>query len=233
MPDDPFADLGDPLQLSDGQLVDAIEEMWLLLVAVSTGIRDGRKAGQQFADLYDSVSRECKRRKLEVKLPFERLSTWTARWSRGDLPTYESRREYLSKIFPPMMDAVRESLRNTSEGLSPGTKEETASSVVASVASEQEDHSTGTDQRADFYLQERVLIRGFSPATSTRYRVEIGRQRLDIQPASLVLLVALVVELQKRAAGGWVTVDSLRAIGALPERPPVPVSSETLSPCNY
>lgn len=78
-----------------------------LMVAVATG-----------GPRIDSVNHEYRERREELQgyldalgvanpNPFVDLWGWYGRWSSGDLPSYNSRRVFLSELFAPLLEALR------------------------------------------------------------------------------------------------------------------------------
>lgn len=81
-----------------------IEAQVDVMIAVATG---GPKIQSKNAEYRDR--RRLIREKLEALgkrdlNPFEDLWAWYGRWSSGDLPSYDSRREYLRTLYRPLLE---------------------------------------------------------------------------------------------------------------------------------
>lgn len=88
------------------KLVEAIEAQKAMMIAVATG-------GPRIKD----VSREYEDRRLEIRKslatlgvddpnPYADLWTWYGKWSDGSLPSYQSRRRYMTDLYQPLLDAL-------------------------------------------------------------------------------------------------------------------------------
>lgn len=68
------------------------------MIAVATG---GPRIGDVLADFareYDEFDEELARRRLENPLPYRDLWEWYGRWSSGDLPSWQSRRQFVNDL---------------------------------------------------------------------------------------------------------------------------------------
>jgi hypothetical protein len=54
------------------------------------------------------VDWELRARNIENPAPYRSLWDWYGRWKQGDLPTYQSRREYVDELFAPVFRGLRE-----------------------------------------------------------------------------------------------------------------------------
>jgi hypothetical protein len=46
-------------------------------------------------------------RELEEPNPFDDLWAWYGKWSSGDLSTYQSRRQFISELYAPLLNQIR------------------------------------------------------------------------------------------------------------------------------
>jgi hypothetical protein len=92
--------------VAERELIKEVETQLSLMIAVSTGgprIDDvneeyrsrGRRIGERLAALG-----------LEDPNPYGDLWEWYGKWSSGDLPTYQSRRQYLNELYRPLIKAL-------------------------------------------------------------------------------------------------------------------------------
>jgi hypothetical protein len=75
-----------------------------LLWALNIGV-EGLNSGDDRGD--DEAASELDARGVENLLPYRDLWDWYGRWSSGDLPTWQSRREFVNNIFNQQVRYVR------------------------------------------------------------------------------------------------------------------------------
>ena len=106
--------------MTEQELIQLIEKLRNTMVSVSTGGQRIQSANTGHQSTYNEVDDELRRRGLENPNPYADLWEWYGRWSSGDLPTYQSRRQFLSEMFNPLL---RE-LKSRATGSPPGTPQE-------------------------------------------------------------------------------------------------------------
>ncbi len=77
------------------------------MIAVATG---GPRIGAVQADFvqgYDEVARELAQRHIENPLPYRDLWAWYGRWSSGDMPSWQSRREFANGLFADLVRTIQ------------------------------------------------------------------------------------------------------------------------------
>jgi hypothetical protein len=89
-------------------LVEELDAQRLLMIAVSTGRTGIDSASDEYAARHELLRRELGALGLNYPVPYEDLWRWYGKWSSGDLPTYQSRREYISDLFRPIIESVRQ-----------------------------------------------------------------------------------------------------------------------------
>ena len=77
-----------------------------LLISVSTGGPRIQDVDDRYKQLCAMTSLEFARRGLENPIPFFSLWDWYSRWSSGDYPTYQSRRDYIGNLFNPTLQSL-------------------------------------------------------------------------------------------------------------------------------
>ena len=90
----------------DVALIEEIEAQKSVMIAVSTG---GPKIQEKNIEYQERRKRiRAKLHNLSIKdpNPFPDLWAWYGKWSSGDLPTYQSRREYISALYQPLIDSL-------------------------------------------------------------------------------------------------------------------------------
>jgi hypothetical protein len=93
--------------LTDEELLAALDEMRTTMIAVSTGGPRIGEVNSNFQERYREVGVELGRRGLLNPLPYGDLWKWYGRWTSGDLPTYRSRREFIAQVFDPLVIQIQ------------------------------------------------------------------------------------------------------------------------------
>ena len=93
--------------MNDG-LVNEIEAQRNLMIAVST---DGPRiddVNSEYQDRRDRIQAALKKRGRRDPNPYSDLWAWYGKWSSGDLPTYRSRRQYISELYAPLVEGFKQ-----------------------------------------------------------------------------------------------------------------------------
>jgi hypothetical protein len=93
--------------MTDEQLLAALDQLRNTMVAVATGQTMIMDANDQFQRTYATVAAALGQRRIENPLPYGDLWDWYGRWRSGDMPTYQSRRNYVSEVFTPLLNRIR------------------------------------------------------------------------------------------------------------------------------
>jgi hypothetical protein len=93
--------------LSIEDLLRELDGMRNTMIAVATGDAEIDAVSSQFTQAYFQVDSELMRLGIENPIPYASLWLWETRWTSGDFPTYSSRRDYASKIFDSLREAVQ------------------------------------------------------------------------------------------------------------------------------
>jgi hypothetical protein len=107
--------------MTDDELMKALQEMKSLMVSASTGGPQIDSVNGQYKQLCVSVEDALRERNIENPNPFSDLWDWYGRWSSGDLPSYRSRRQFISEMFAPTLTQMK----NRAAGVSPVSVEPT------------------------------------------------------------------------------------------------------------
>jgi hypothetical protein len=94
--------------MTDRELLQALDRLKAAMIAVATG---GPRIGQvqaEFCSGYDDVATELARRQIQNPLPYRDLWEWYGRWSSGDMPSWQSRRQFVNDIFNDLVRSIRE-----------------------------------------------------------------------------------------------------------------------------
>lgn len=82
-----------------------------MMIAVSTGGPRIDDVNAEYRKLYAETDYQLSEIGIENENPFPDLWDWYGHWGSGDLPSYRSRRDYLSALFKPMLQKVRAAAR--------------------------------------------------------------------------------------------------------------------------
>src|SRR6266536_364726 len=93
--------------MTDEELLAALDTLRNAMVAVATGRTMIPAVNEEFQRTYAAVSSALGSRLIDNPLPYRDLWDWYGRWSSGDMPTYQSRRSYVSQIFTPLLNQIR------------------------------------------------------------------------------------------------------------------------------
>lgn len=88
-------------------VLDVLQRMRDIMIAVSTGGPRIDDLNTEYRELYTQADEVLRAHGLKHTNPFPDLWDWYGRWRSGDLPSYQSRREFLAGVFTPMFDQVR------------------------------------------------------------------------------------------------------------------------------
>jgi hypothetical protein len=88
-------------------LITEIEAQKALMISVATGGPRIKEVNEDYVSRRSSIKMELSRLGIEDPNPFPDLWTWHGRWSDGSLPTWQSRRGYITELYQPLLDALR------------------------------------------------------------------------------------------------------------------------------
>jgi hypothetical protein len=104
-------------RISNKDLMDILDAQRNLMIAVSTGgpriqnVNDDYKQRQQLIE--DGLSE----RGVENPNPYSDLWEWYGKWSSGDLPSYQSRRNYINGLFGQVVKQVRQGVHRGEQAM--------------------------------------------------------------------------------------------------------------------
>ena len=93
--------------MDDEELLAALDRMKTTMIAVATGGPRIGEVNDEFGQLFREVDDELDRRGVADRPPYSDLWQWYARWSLEDLPKYQDRRVFVTRLFSPITNAVR------------------------------------------------------------------------------------------------------------------------------
>jgi hypothetical protein len=94
------------------ELLQLLDRLKATMIAVATG---GPRIGEvegAFSSDYDKVATELAKRRIQNPLPYRDLWDWYGRWSGGDMPSWQSRRQFENGLFNDLTRTVREQQEN-------------------------------------------------------------------------------------------------------------------------
>jgi hypothetical protein len=93
--------------VTDEELIDSLEYVRNTMIAVATGGPRINDVNDQYQRMYAIVAAALSKRGFNNPLPYGNLWDWYGRWSSGDLPTYQSRRTFVSELVNPLITRIR------------------------------------------------------------------------------------------------------------------------------
>jgi len=88
-------------------IIKDIENQKNLMIAVSTGGPRIKDVHKEYEERRFQIGERLKMFDVEDQNPFPDLWTWYEKWSDGSLPSYQSRRLYITELYQPLLDALR------------------------------------------------------------------------------------------------------------------------------
>jgi len=78
------------------------------MVAVSTGGPKIDRVNLEYVQRRQEIRAELEQRGLQDPNTYRDLWAWYGKWSSGDLPSYQSRRQYLGELYNPLLERIRQ-----------------------------------------------------------------------------------------------------------------------------
>lgn len=98
--------LGGPIRIPDDQLLQEVMTQRDLMVAVSTGGPRIADVNLEYTARRTRIQRQLSLRGLTDPNPYSDLWAWYGKWSSGDLPSYQSRRAFVSELYGALVDRL-------------------------------------------------------------------------------------------------------------------------------
>ncbi len=93
--------------MTDEELISSLEYIRNTMIAVATGGPRINEFNEEYQRIYASISAELIRRGCSNPIPYGSLWEWYGRWRSGDLPTYQSRRIFVTELLNPLINQIR------------------------------------------------------------------------------------------------------------------------------
>ena len=105
---------GKAYKIDCNELINALELQTSLMVSVATGGPKIQTVNQDYKDRLQLISDGLAERNIKNSNPFSDLWEWYGKWSDGNLPSYQSRREFIAKMFSPIIEQVQKNKKHSS-----------------------------------------------------------------------------------------------------------------------
>jgi len=92
--------------MTDAELVQDVEAQRAVMIAVATGGPRIQDVNWEYTRRRATIATELAARGLRDPNPYGDLWGWYGKWSSGDLPSYQSRRTYISDLYRPLIDRL-------------------------------------------------------------------------------------------------------------------------------
>ena len=93
--------------MTNEELIGALEELRSTMIAVATGGPRIADVNGRYQQVFAAVETELAQRSIDNPIRFRDLWDWYGRWSTGDLPSYQSRRTFVSELVSPLIGRIR------------------------------------------------------------------------------------------------------------------------------
>jgi len=93
--------------VTNEELIAALENLRGTLIAVATGGPRINDVDDHYQRSFAAVAAELARRRIENPLTYGSLWDWYGRWTSGDLPSYQSRRDFIGGLINPLVNRIR------------------------------------------------------------------------------------------------------------------------------
>lgn len=89
------------------ELVEGLNQIRDLMVSVSTGGARIQDVDERYQRTYARISAALAAKGITNPITYGSLWDWHGRWSSGDLPSYQSRRTFVSNLFTPLLNRIQ------------------------------------------------------------------------------------------------------------------------------
>jgi hypothetical protein len=94
-------------------VLNSLEMQKSLMVAVSTGGPSIKSVNQEYKQRHQEILRDLGDLGLKYPVVYDDLWKWYGHWSAGSLPTYVSRKAFLSSLFDPLVESIKKKIDAT------------------------------------------------------------------------------------------------------------------------
>lgn len=100
---------GKAYKVNSEKLLNALELQKVLMISVATGGPKIQNVNHEYQERHDLIAEGLSERNIKNTNPFKDLWEWYGKWSSGELPSYQSRRVFISEMYGPLIEAVKQS----------------------------------------------------------------------------------------------------------------------------
>jgi len=101
------------------KLGEAVEAQKAMMIAVATGGPRIKDVNREYEDQRLQIREALAALGVEDPNPYPDLWTWYGKWSDGSLPSYQSRRRFITDLYQPLLDVLRLSKTATVQPVEP------------------------------------------------------------------------------------------------------------------
>lgn len=93
------------------ELIQEIDKQKALMIDVATGGSRIQQVNDEYKERRISIISKLQTAGIQDPNPYSDLWNWYGKWSDGSLPSYQSRRNYISNLYQPVIDSLTLSLQ--------------------------------------------------------------------------------------------------------------------------
>jgi hypothetical protein len=93
------------------ELIQEIDKQKALMIDVATGGSRIQQVNDEYKERRISIISKLQAAGIQDPNPYSDLWNWYGKWSDGSLPSYQSRRNYISNVYQPVIDSLTLSLQ--------------------------------------------------------------------------------------------------------------------------
>lgn len=94
--------------MQNDELLDEVQKQRTIMIEVATGELRIQDANDEYTSRRILIKQELQQRNLDDPNPFTDLWKWYGKW-KNDLRSYQSRREYISDLYDPLVEQIQKS----------------------------------------------------------------------------------------------------------------------------
>jgi hypothetical protein len=104
---------GKSYKVTSEELLKILELQKAVMISVSTGGERIQNENETYKERAQIIAEALSERNIDNPVSFGDLWEWYGKWSSGELPSYQSRRLYINKLFSPLVEVVKNEDSNT------------------------------------------------------------------------------------------------------------------------
>jgi hypothetical protein len=93
--------------MTNEKLLQAVDWIKTMMISVATGGPRINEVQSEFLAKYDLVAEELAARGIPNTLPYRDLWQWYGRWSGGDMPSWQSRRNFVNALTDELVSNIK------------------------------------------------------------------------------------------------------------------------------